>query len=77
MKQTVNRELIKSFLEVLNKAMEEFDVDKSDEIIDKLHKYEFEGELEAEVKKLSTAAFELDIPGVREISEHICDILNT
>ena len=75
-KQTVNRELIKSFLEVLNKAMEEFDVDKSDEIIDKLHKYEFEGELEAEVKKLSTAAFELDIPGVREISEHICDILN-
>ena len=76
-KQSVNKDLIRSFLEVLNKAMEDFDVDKSDEIIDKLKHYEFEGEMSEEIKKLSTAAFELDIPGVKRISEHICEMLKS
>ncbi|MGN0513452.1 MAG: response regulator [Lachnospiraceae bacterium] len=55
-----DRNILLGYLEILKTAIEDFDTDKADEVMENLSRYEFDDELQNQMEQLNTAVTNLD-----------------
>ena len=59
-KETADADMLRAMMEMLKNALEDFDVDAADGIIDKIRSYSYEQEIGALIPELSAAVKDLD-----------------
>lgn len=75
--QKADNEMLKAYLELLNEAMEDMDIDRSDELIGKLTGLRLPDEAKPYMESLKAAVTDLDTDMVKELSEKITDVIQT
>lgn len=69
-KEAIDSDFLSEQLNKLSEAIQDLDVDVSDQIMEQLLAYSYEGEQQAKIEQLSVAVRALDIDKVQEIVEH-------
>ncbi|MBQ9605930.1 MAG: response regulator [Lachnospiraceae bacterium] len=59
-KETADSDMLRAMMDMLGQAMEDFDVDAADDIIEKMKSYKYEPEIEELIKSLTAAVKDLD-----------------
>lgn len=70
-KKIDDKNVIITFLEILNNAMNEMDIDTADEAINQLNQYQYEEKTQVFIEQLSVAVTNLDVMEASEIIEKI------
>ncbi|MBR4759840.1 MAG: response regulator [Lachnospiraceae bacterium] len=72
---TADPEMMIAMLAMLESALEEFEVDEADSIMEKMQSYDFEPEMKGLVKNLNAAVKDLDTEGAAELIGKIRELL--
>ena len=70
-KEPLDVKAIYSYLENLKTASEECDMDVMDEMMEKLQEYQYPGDIQADIEKLSVFVTNLDSEHIISLVEHI------
>ena len=70
-KEAADPDMIRAMMEMLKNALEDFDVDAADDIIDKIRSYSYPQEIEALIPELSAAVKDLDQDAAEDVMDSI------
>ena len=70
-KKSADSDMIRAMMAMLKQALEDFDIDKADGIMEKIKSYGYEPEIEAYIAPLSAAVADIDQDAAEEIMDSI------
>ncbi|MBR1854621.1 MAG: response regulator [Lachnospiraceae bacterium] len=74
-REQADADMLRAMMEMLSQALEEFDIDAADDIIEKMKTYRYPGEIEAMVPDLCAAVKDLDQDEAERIMERMEELL--